>query len=44
LPENKYAFQTDYFIFWLRELIALAEGVRELARSGSMRMIVSEHF
>jgi hypothetical protein len=28
----------------LRELIALAEGVRELARSGSLRMIVSETF
>jgi hypothetical protein len=28
----------------LRELIALAEGVRELARSGSLRMIVSEVF
>src|SRR5215831_898337 len=28
----------------LRELIALAEGVRELARSGSLRMIVSEAF
>jgi hypothetical protein len=28
----------------LRELIALAEAVRELARSGSLRMIVSEAF
>src|SRR5499427_2258327 len=28
----------------LRELIALAEGVRELAHSGSLRMIVSETF
>lgn len=28
----------------LRELIALAEGVRELALSGSLRMIVSEAF
>src|SRR5262245_3738902 len=28
----------------LRELIALAEGVRELARSGSLRMIVSAVF
>ncbi len=28
----------------LRELIALAEGLRDLARSGSLRMIVSETF
>jgi hypothetical protein len=28
----------------LRELIALAEGIRELARSGSLRMVVSETF
>ena len=28
----------------LRELIALAEGVREVARRGSLRMIVSESF
>src|SRR5689334_5229868 len=28
----------------LREVIALAEGVRELARQGSLRMVVSEDF
>ena len=28
----------------LREVIGLAEGVRELARSGSLRMIVSDAF
>lgn len=28
----------------LKELIAIAEGIRELARSGSLRMIVSETF
>jgi hypothetical protein len=29
---------------WLREVIALAEGIRKIAREGSLRMVVSDTF
>jgi len=41
---EEHLFECDKCGERLRELIALAEGVRELARSGSLRMIVSEAF
>jgi hypothetical protein len=41
---EQHLFECDKCGERLRELIALAEGVRELARSGSLRMIVSEAF
>src|SRR5215510_8974267 len=41
---EEHLFECDKCGERLRELIALAEGVRELARSGSLRMIVSETF
>jgi hypothetical protein len=41
---EEHLFDCDKCGDRLRELIALAEGVRELARSGSLRMIVSETF
>jgi hypothetical protein len=41
---EEHLFACDKCGDQLRELIALAEGVRELARSGSLRMIVSEAF
>src|SRR5262249_11754287 len=41
---EEHRFEGDKCGERLRELIAVAEGVRELARSGSLRMIVSEAF
>jgi hypothetical protein len=41
---EEHLFECDKCGQRLRELIALAEGVRDLARSGSLRMIVSETF
>ena len=41
---EEHLFECDKCGERLRELIALAEGVRELARSGSLRMIVTEAF
>src|SRR5215510_9580802 len=41
---EEHLFECDKCGERLRELIALAEGVRELARSGSLKMIVSETF
>ena len=41
---EEHLFECDKCGERLRELIALAEGVRELASSGSLRMIVSETF
>src|SRR5215471_6728213 len=41
---EEHLFECDKCGERLRELIALAEGVRELARAGSLRMIVSEAF
>jgi hypothetical protein len=41
---EEHLFECDECGERLRELIAIAEGVRKLARSGSLRMIVSEAF
>src|SRR6185503_16999571 len=41
---EEHLFECDKCGERLRELIALAEGVRELAHSGSLRLIVSEAF
>src|SRR5215470_5632047 len=41
---EQHLFECDKCCERLRELIALAEGVRALARSGSLRMIVTETF
>src|SRR5215475_3118184 len=41
---EQHLFECDKCGERLRELIALAEGVRALARSGSLRMIVTETF
>src|SRR5215813_7882563 len=41
---EEHLFQCDSCGERLRETIALAEGIRELAREGSLRMIVSETF
>jgi hypothetical protein len=41
---EQHLFECDKCGERLREWIAVAEGVRELARSGSLRMIVSETF
>jgi len=41
---EEHLFECDKCGGQLRQLIALAEGVRELARSGSLRMIVSDAF
>lgn len=41
---EQHLFQCDECGARLREVIALAEGVRKLAREGSLRMIVSESF
>jgi hypothetical protein len=41
---EEHLFECDACGARLREMIVLAEGVRELARSGSLRMIVSDAF
>lgn len=41
---EEHLFTCDQCGTRLREVIALAEGVRELAREGSLRMIVSDSF
>ena len=41
---EQHLFRCDECGARLREVIALAEGVRKLAREGSLRMIVSESF
>src|SRR5690349_2320629 len=41
---EEHLFECDKCGERLRELIALVQGVRELARSGSLRMIVTETF
>jgi hypothetical protein len=41
---EEHLFECDYCGERLREVIALAEGIRELAREGSLRMVVSDAF
>lgn len=41
---EEHLFTCDFCGARLRGLIALAEAVRALARSGSLRMVVSDHF
>lgn len=41
---EEHLFQCDQCAARLREVIALAEGVRRLAREGSLRMVVSDEF
>ena len=41
---EEHLFECDHCGERLREVIALAEGIRELAREGSLRMVVSDAF
>src|SRR5512141_205442 len=41
---EEHLFDCDLCGTHLREVIALAEGIRDLAREGSLRMVVSDAF